>query len=107
MFIFSVLSLLVRCLILPRMALAAEILALRQQLVVLNRTARRPQLRQRDRLFWVVLSKLWNGWRGALVIVKPDTVGEPSGKKLDESHLNHFRHAGVTRSHKALYCVCH
>jgi hypothetical protein len=27
---------------------------------------------------------------------------EPSGKKLDESHLNHFRHAGVTRSHKAL-----
>src|SRR3712207_9404975 len=74
MFIFSVLSLLVRCLILPRMALAAEILALRQQLVVLNRTACRPQLRHRDRLFWVMLSKLWSSWREVLVIVKPETV---------------------------------
>jgi putative transposase len=74
MLIFSSLYLLFRYLILPRMALAAEILALRQQLAVLNRTAKQPKLRYRDRLFWVVLSKLWNGWREVLVIVKPETV---------------------------------
>ena len=27
-----------------------------------------------DRLFWVVLSRLWSGWRDILVIVKPETV---------------------------------
>ena len=74
MFIFSSIFLLLRCLIMPRMALVAEILALRQQLAVLHRTAARPQLLPRDRLFWVVLSKLWTGWREALIIVKPDTV---------------------------------
>ena len=74
MFISSSLFLLLRCLILPRLALAAEILALRQQLTVLNRTVKRPPLRSRDRLFWVVLSKLWSGWREVLVIVKPETV---------------------------------
>jgi len=28
----------------------------------------------RDRLFWVVLSRLWSGWQEALIVVKPDTV---------------------------------
>ena len=70
MFIFSSLFLLLRCLILPRMTLAAEILALRQQLAVFNRTVKRPQLHHRDRLFWVVLSKLWKDWRGVLVIAR-------------------------------------
>ncbi len=33
-----------------------------------------------DRLFWVVLSRLWSGWRDILVIVKPETViGENGG----------------------------
>ncbi len=74
MFIFSSLFLILRCLILPRATLAAEILALRQQVAVLNRSVKRPQLHRRDRLFWIVLSKLWKGWREVLVIVKPDTV---------------------------------
>ena len=54
--------------------LAAENLALRQQLAVLQRTASRPRLRLRDRIFWVWLSKLWRHWRSALLVVKPDTV---------------------------------
>ena len=54
--------------------LALENLALRQQLTVYKRLHPRPQLRRRDRLFWIWLSKLWGGWRQALVIVKPDTV---------------------------------
>ena len=35
---------------------------------------RRPRLRQRDRIFWVWLSRLWPGWRSALLIVQPNTV---------------------------------
>src|SRR5687767_5385025 len=34
----------------------------------------RPSLRPTDRLFWVWLSKIWIGWREALIIVKPETV---------------------------------
>ena len=53
---------------------ALENLALRQQLAVYKRTASRPKLRTRDRLFWIWLSRVWTGWRDALVIVAPDTV---------------------------------
>src|SRR5207253_5352767 len=54
--------------------LALENLALRQQLAVYNRTIIRPPLRSTDRLFWIGLAKIWTGWRGALVIVTPETV---------------------------------
>ena len=54
--------------------LTAENLVLRQQLLVLKRGQKRPQIKKRDRLFWVATSRVWSGWRDALVIVKPDTV---------------------------------
>ncbi len=58
-----------------RLALQAEILALRHQLNVLQRSSdARIQLRTSDRLLWVWLSRLWNNWRSALLIVKPETV---------------------------------
>jgi putative transposase len=59
-----------------RDALHAEILALRHQLSVFQRKnrGRRLRLDVADRLFWVWLSRLWSGWRSALVIVKPETV---------------------------------
>jgi transposase InsO family protein len=65
---------LIRALLVERSALALENLALRQQLAVLKRATPRPRLRRRDRLFWVVLSRLWRGWRKALVLVQPQTV---------------------------------
>jgi hypothetical protein len=34
----------------------------------------RAQLRASDRLMWVWLSKLWPGWRQALVLIQPETV---------------------------------
>jgi putative transposase len=55
-------------------AVALENLALRQQLCALKRHVKRPTLRRRDRLFWIVLAKRWRGWRTALVVVRPDTV---------------------------------
>ena len=57
-----------------RAALHTEILALRQQVAVLKRKRPRPSLRKADRVFWVILSCLWPGWRHALVIVRPETV---------------------------------
>jgi hypothetical protein len=27
-----------------------------------------------DRLFWIALRRLWEGWSEALIIVKPETV---------------------------------
>jgi putative transposase len=57
-----------------RAALAVENLALRQQLAVLRGSVKRPKVRDRDRLFWILLSRFWAGWSSALVIVKPETV---------------------------------
>jgi putative transposase len=58
-----------------RAVLALENLALRHQIVVLQRSARkRPKLTPADRRLWVWLSRLWRDWRSALAIVKPETV---------------------------------
>src|SRR5919201_5803943 len=58
-----------------RAALHLEILALRHQLQVLQRTRPgRLHLANADRWLWAWLSAVWSGWRTALVIVKPETV---------------------------------
>jgi len=64
----------VRCILRNPVDLAAENLALRQQLAVLREKAKRPRVRNRDRIFWAILSRLWTDWRSALLIVQPDTV---------------------------------
>src|SRR6266498_3942937 len=74
MFVLSALYQLFRGLLVPRLVLVTENLALRQQLLVLHRSSNRPWLRHRDRLFWIALSQLWRDWRSILVIVKPETV---------------------------------
>jgi putative transposase len=74
MALFPFLLLLERSFFAPRLELMAEILALRQQLAILNRTAKRPSLRVQDRLFWIALSRFWRDWRSALLIIKPETV---------------------------------
>jgi hypothetical protein len=57
-------------------ATQAEILALRHQLIVLQRTQKKKRLilHAADRWLWVWLSRVWLDWRSALVIVKPATV---------------------------------
>ena len=54
--------------------LQAEIVALRHQLTVLQRTHKRLMLNRADQWFWVWLFRLWSGWRSPLAIVKPETV---------------------------------
>jgi len=65
---------LVRAFFVCRLSLAAENLALRQQVAVYKQSVKRPKLRPRDRVFWVLLSRLWQNWRSALAIVRPETV---------------------------------
>jgi len=57
-----------------RCSLCLEILALRQQLGVLKRKHPRRQLLVHDRIFWVLLRRLWPAWSDVLVIVRPETV---------------------------------
>ena len=58
-----------------RAALGAELLALRHQLQVLQRSRRRHlPLTRADRVLWVWLSRIWSGWRATMVLVKPATV---------------------------------
>src|SRR5512140_1110824 len=65
----------VRDIVRRRTDLEAEFLALRHQVLVLQRQhgRRRVQLLPSDRIYWVVLSRLWPRWREALLLVKPDT----------------------------------
>src|SRR5213594_1367235 len=64
--------------------LALENLALRHQLAVYKKTMARPKVCTSDRLFWVALSRVWAGWRQALVIVSPNTVLRWQRRRLRE-----------------------
>jgi putative transposase len=73
--VLSALAAAVSSLLKSRTALQLENLALRHQIGVLQRSAkRRPQLTAADRVLWVWLCGVWRDWRSALVIVKPETV---------------------------------
>ena len=72
--VFSLLHSL-RFIVRSRASLHLEIVALPDQLAVMNRS-RRPRLRLSpfDRMLWAWLSRSWRGWRSAVHIVKPETV---------------------------------
>ncbi len=54
--------------------LILENLVLRQQLAIQQRSIKRPKIKNIDRIFWVWLFKIWDHWKSALIIVKPQTV---------------------------------
>jgi hypothetical protein len=49
-------------------------LALRQQLAIMKQKNKRPKIRYRDRIFWVLLSWIWKDWKSVLIVVQPETV---------------------------------
>jgi len=57
-----------------RTATQLEILALRQQINVLQRKTPKPRLTASDRRFLLLLSRFWPKWKSTLAIVKPNTV---------------------------------
>jgi hypothetical protein len=50
-------------------AIVLENLALRQHLAIYKRKKKRPHLLRRDLWFWMVLARLWKGWRKAPFVV--------------------------------------
>jgi hypothetical protein len=74
MWLLRAMVLFVRALFRHRAELAAENLALRQQLAILPQKSKAPRLRKRDRIFWALPSRIWADWRSVLLIVQPDTV---------------------------------
>src|SRR5271165_6082792 len=57
-----------------REELLLENLALLQQLLALHAKRPRPRLSSVDKLFWVVLRKVWSDWKRSLILVTPETV---------------------------------
>ncbi len=57
-----------------RQRLLIENLLLRQQLQVALRSRRRPRLRARDRLFWLIVHRVHRNWKRHLLLVRPETV---------------------------------
>ena len=57
-----------------RADLIAENVMLRQQLIVLKRQVKRPQLTNFDRIRLVLLARFTQFWQQALLIVQPDTL---------------------------------
>jgi len=72
--VIRILVLFLRGVLRGRTELAAENLALRQQLAILQQKSKLPRFRSRDRIFWALLSRIWANWRSALLIVQRDTV---------------------------------
>ena len=73
-FVLRVLLRLLRLTGRSRQDLILENLAVRHQIAGLERTARRPALRDRDRRLGSLLAQEWMGWRPPLPIVQPATV---------------------------------
>ena len=67
-----------------RTALHIEILALRHQLCVLQRSVKRLRIRPADRVLWSLLSRVWSDWKNALIFVKPETVIRWQHKRFRE-----------------------
>ena len=72
--IVCALLLLVSTVVRSRLSLQLEIVALRHQLAVYQRTTKRPQISSGDRILWSWLASRWSGWRDALVFVQTGTV---------------------------------
>ena len=91
-FFFALLLLLFR----SRLFLQVEILALRHQLTVYQRSKAKPRLKPADRLLWAWLSRVWSGWQDALVFVKPATVIAWQCKRFGEhwTRLSRTRRPG-------------
>src|ERR1035437_6706837 len=62
------------CSLRSRHNLLLENLALRQQLAVLKQKHPQPRLAAQDKMFWVILRRLWPEWKRALILVQPETV---------------------------------
>ena len=74
--IFSAVLAFVSTIFRSRLSLQFEIVALRHQLTVYQRTAQRPRINPGDRVLWSWVARHWSGWRDALVFVQTCPDGD-------------------------------
>ena len=98
---FRLLSCLLRPLFVKQSQLAAENLALRQQLAIYQQRLKRPRLRTCDRIFWVWLSRLWPDWRHALVIVPREQEPPDRGEVFSIQMVGGLHHRYMRRAASA------
>lgn len=87
--------------------LALENLALRQQIAILKRINPRRRLTDRDRLFWVWMSKVWDNWAEVLLLVRPETVirWHRNGFKLYWKRRSKRRRAGRPKTDREVQAL--
>src|ERR1039458_627512 len=81
--------------------LILENLALRQQLLALHAQRPRRRLPASQKLFWVVLRRLWDKWKEPLILVTPRTVvgWHRSGFRLYWKWLSDRKSTRLNSSH--------
>jgi hypothetical protein len=72
--VFQALLAVIATVVRSRLSLQLEVVVLRHQLSVYQRSVRRPRIRPGDRILWAWLSQHWSEWRAALQFVQPLTV---------------------------------
>ena len=79
--------------------LILENLALRQQLLSLHAKRPRPRMNFSDKVFWLVLRRLWSGWQRSLIVVTPQTVvrWHRTGFRLYWAWLSKHKHRAGRR----------
>lgn len=100
-----------------RLSLQLEVVALRHQLSVYERSRRRLPIELSDRILWSWLARLWPSWRQHLHFVRPPTVLEWQKRRFrecldniivfNERHLrrtlaNYFEYYYRWRVHRSL-----
>jgi len=73
--------------------LLLENLVLRQHLAILKQRHTQPRFATPDKLFWVMLRRLWPRWKQALILVQPETIvrWHRAGFKLNLMWLSRHR----------------
>ena len=64
--------------------LQLEIIFLRKQLEILNRNNKKPQIRARDRFFFLIMKNILLRWKENLLIIRPETVIRWPRKRFSE-----------------------
>ena len=54
--------------------LQQENVYLRKQLEILNRSSKKRQIKNRNRLFFILMKSLFSNWMNSLVIIKPEPI---------------------------------
>ena len=73
-----------------RTELIAENALLRQQLIIVKRSVKRPTLRKRDKFLLIVLASKLRSWKQALLIIQPDAYPIPVARFCPLRFINSF-----------------